>query len=200
MVRELLLRTQIPGARLTADGENARMKRPMKSIFVLVIVCSVVAGNLSAQGLSSSFDACLPPTSGGNVNAEDCPLTYRLPPPIRHSIDVSECHFLPERADALGKVFLTMQCSISNRSEERVASFSYGVRYLAVGSSTVLKEVGFEGEQRFGTALFVPIVQPQDTRSLRLVAPDLPTDALTSDLDISIEVISIRTPDGRTLR
>ncbi|GLO70200.1 hypothetical protein MACH17_17170 [Phaeobacter inhibens] len=93
-----------------------------------------------------------------------------------------------------------MQCSISNRSEERVASFNYGVRYLAAGNSTVFKEVGFEGEQRFGTALLVPILLPQETQSLRLVASDLPTDVVTADLDISVEVISVRTPDGRILR
>ena len=176
------------------------MKRIIKSIFVLVTFCLAIAGSLSAQGLSSSFDACLPPTSDGNVNPEDCPLTYRPPPPIGQRIVVSECRFLPERAEALGTVLLTMQCSISNRSDERVASFKYGVRYLAVGSSTVLKEVGFEGELRFGTALLVPIVQPQQTRSLRLVAPDLPTNIITSDLDVSVEVISVRTPDGRNLR
>ena len=176
------------------------MKRFMKSAFVLVTVCLATAGNLSAQALSSSFDACLPPTSDSNVNAEDCPLTYRPPPPIGQSIDVNECRFLPERSEALGKVFLIMQCSVSNRSEERVASFNYGVRYTSVSSSNVLKEVGFEGEQRFGTALLVPIVLPQETQSLRLVAPDLPPDAFTSDLDVSVEVISVRTPDGRILR
>ncbi|MFV1463332.1 MULTISPECIES: hypothetical protein [unclassified Phaeobacter] len=176
------------------------MKRFMKSAFVIVAVCLAIAGNLSAQDLSSSFDTCLPPTSDGNVNADDRPLTYRPPPPIGQSIDVNECRFLPERSEALGKVFLIMQCSISNRSEERVASFNYGVRYLAAGNSTVLKEVGFEGEQRFGTALLVPILLPQETQSLRLVASDLPTDVVTADLDISVEVISVRTPDGRILR
>ena len=185
---------------MAALREHVRMKRLMKSVFVLSTVFLAIAGNLSAQGLSNSFDACLPPTSDGNVNAEDCPLTYRPAAPIGQSIDVSECRFLPERSKALGKVLLIMRCSISNRSEERVASFNYGVRYLAVGSSTVLKEVGFEGEQRFGTALLVPIVHPQETRSLRLVAPDLPTDASTSDLDVSVEVIRVRTPDGRILR
>ncbi|AUR03831.1 hypothetical protein PhaeoP72_01858 [Phaeobacter inhibens] len=187
-------------ARAAALQEHARMKRILKSVFVLLTVCLAVAGNLSAQGLSSPFDACLPPTSDGNVNAEDCPLTYRQPRPIGQSIAVSECRFLPERAEVLGKVLLTMGCSISNRSGERVAFFNYGVRYLAAGSSTVLKEVGFEGEQRFGTALLVPIVQPQETQSLRLVAPDLPPNAITSDLDISVEVLSVRTPDGRILR
>lgn len=176
------------------------MKRFMKSAFVLVTVCLAMTGSLSAQDLSSSFDTCLPPTSNGNVNAEDCPLTYRPPPPIGQSIDVNECRFLPERLEALGKVYLAMQCSISNRSEERVASFDYGVRYLAVGNSTVLKEVGFEGEQRFGTALLVPILLPQETQSLRLVAPDLPPDVVTSDLDVSVEVLSVGTPDGRMLR
>jgi hypothetical protein len=176
------------------------MKRTLKSVCLLLTVCLPVAGNLSAQGLNSPIDACLPPTSAGNINAEDCPLIYRQPRPIGQSIDVSECRFLPERAEILGKVLLTLGCSISNRSEERLASFNYGVRYLASGSSTVLKEIGFEGEQRFGTALLVPIVQPQDTQSLRLVAPDLPPNAITSDLDISVEVISVRTPDGRILR
>ena len=176
------------------------MKRFMNAAFVLVTVSLAISGNLSAQDLSSSFDTCLPPTSDGKVNAEDCPLTYRPPPPIGQSIDVNECRFLPERSEALGKVFLIMQCSISNRSEERVASFNYGVRYLAVGNSTVLKEVGFEGEQRYGTALLVPIVLPQETQLLRLVAPDLPPDVVTSDLDVSVEVISVRTPDGRILR
>ena len=176
------------------------MKRIVRSVFVLLTVCLATAGNLSAQGLSSPFDACLPSISDGNVNAEDCPLAYRQPTPIGQSIDVSECRFMPERAEVLGKVLLTMRCSISNRSEERVASFNYGIRYLAVGSSTVLKEVGFEGEQRFRKALLVPILRPQETQSLRLVAPDLPTNAITSELDVSVEVISVRTPDGRILR
>ncbi len=171
-----------------------------KLVFVALTICLTIAGNLSAQGLSSSFDACLPPTSDGDVNAEDCPLTYRPPPPIGKSIDVTECRFLPERSEALGTGFWILRCSVSNRSEERVASFNYGVRYLAMGSSIVLKEVGFAGEQRFGTALLVPIVLPQETQSLRLAAPDLPTDVLTSDLDVSVEVISVRTPDGRILR
>lgn len=187
-------------APMAALREYARMKWIMKSVFVLLTVCLAFAGNLSAQGISSSFDACLPPTSEDKVNAEDCPLTYRQPPPIGQSVDVRECHFLPERAELLGKVFLTMRCSILNRSEVRVASFNYGIRYLAAGSSAVLKEVGFEGEQRFGTALLVPIVKPQETRSLRLVAPDLPTNVITSDLDVSVEVISVRTPDGRIRR
>ncbi|NRB00274.1 MAG: hypothetical protein HRU32_10705 [Rhodobacteraceae bacterium] len=176
------------------------MKRIKRSAFVLMTVCLAIAGNLSAQGLSSPFDACLPPTSNGDDSAEDCPLTYRPPPPIGQSIDVSECRFLPERYEALGTVFLTIRCSISNRSEERVASFNYGIRYLAVGSSTALKEVGFEGEQRFGTALLVPILQPQETQALRLVAPNLPPNVTTSDLDVSVEVIRVRTPDGRILR
>jgi len=176
------------------------MKRTMKSVFIAGTFSVVVAGNLSAQDRSSSFDACLPPTSDGALNAEDCPLTYRAPPPIGQRIDVSECRFLPERAEGLGKVFLTMQCSISNRTEERIASFNYGVRYLAAGSSTVLKVSGFEGKQRFGTALLVPIVKPQETRLLKLVAPNLPTEALTSELDVSVEVIRARTSDGSILR
>ncbi len=172
----------------------------MKFVFVLVVLCLGVTGILSAQGLSTSFDACLPPTSDGEANAEDCPLTYRPPTPLGQSIDVSDCRFLPEQAEALGQVFLTMQCAISNRSEERVVFFKYGVRYMEAGSSTVLVEVGFEGEQRFSTAHLVPVLQPQETRLLRLVAPDLPTGTNASELDVSVEALRVGMPDGRILR
>lgn len=153
-----------------------------------------------AENSTPSLAACLPPISGSEVNAEDCPLTYRPPPPLGQSIFVSECRFLPERAEALGQVFLTMQCAISNRSEERVAFFKYGVRYLELGSSTVLAEVGFVGEQRFSTANLVPVLQPQETRSLRLVAPDLPTGTDETEVEIFVEVLGVSVPGSRALR
>lgn len=185
---------------MAALHEHVRMKRLMKTAFVLLTVCFAISGELSAQDSSGPVDACLAPTSDSNVNAEDCPLTFRQPRPIGQSIDVSECLFLPERLEANDRAFLILQCSVSNRSEESVASFNYGVRYLAVGSSKVLTEVGFEGDLRFGTALLVPIILPQERQSLRLAAPDMPADVVASDLGISVEVISVRTPDGRTLR
>ena len=172
----------------------------MKLVFVLVTLCLGVAGNMSAQGLRTSFDACLPPISDGEANAEDCAMTYRPPIPLGRSIDVSDCRFLPEQAEALGQVFLTMKCAISNRSKERVVFFKYGVRYIEAGSSTILVELGFEGEQRFSTAHLVPVLQPQETRSLRLVAPDLPIGAIASELDVSVEVLGVGIPDGRILR
>ncbi|MEY8099775.1 hypothetical protein AB9F29_20620 [Falsihalocynthiibacter sp. S25ZX9] len=187
-------------APMVALLEDGGMKRSVKSVFILVTVCFAVAGNLSAQSLGNSVEACLPPTSDGDANAEDCSLTYRPPTPIGPNIDVSDCRFLPGRSEVLGRVILTMQCTIFNRSEERVVFFKYGVRYMESGSSTVLVEAGFEGEQRFGTANLVPILQPQETRSLRLAAPDLPTDAIATELDVSVEVLRVGMPDGRFLR
>ncbi|WP_300064735.1 hypothetical protein [uncultured Roseobacter sp.] len=176
------------------------MKRIMKSAFVLLTVCFGIVGNLSAHGLSSSFDACLPPTSDGNMNAEDCPLKDHPPIPIGQSIDVSDCRFLPEKAEAPGHVFLTMQCTVYNGSKRRVAFFQYGVVYVKAGSNKVLAEVGFEGEQRFSTALLVPVLQPQETRPLRLVTSDLPTEVIGSQMDIFVEVLGVGMPNGRILR
>lgn len=153
-----------------------------------------------AENSGPSFATCLPPTSESEDTAEDCALTYRPPPPLGQSIDVSECRFLPEQAEALGQVFLTMLCAISNRSEERVGFFKYGVRYMETGSSTVLVEVGFEGEQRFSTALMVPVLQSHETRSLRLVAPDLPIGTDASEVDIFVEVLGVRVLGSRALR
>ena len=71
---------------------------------------------------------------------------------------------------------------------------------MEAGSSTVLVEVGFEGEQRFSTAHLAPVLQPQETRSLRLVAPDLPTGANAPELGVSVEVLGVGMPDGRIMR
>lgn len=182
-----------------------RMKFELGTKSVRIVLTSFLlwafgVGITWAENSTPSLAACLPPISGSEDSAEDCPLTYRPPPPLGQSIDVSECLFLPEQAEALGQVFLTMQCAISNRSNERVVFFKYGIRYMELGSSNVLVEVGFEGAQRFSTAHLVPVLQPQETRSLRLVAPDLPRGISASELDISVEVLGVSVLGSSGLR
>lgn len=172
----------------------------MRLTIIPILFCFGAAGISLAQSPSSSCDACLPPTSDSDRNPEGCILTYRPSPPLGQNIDVSECRFLPEQAAALGQVYMTMHRSLSNRSEERVAFFKYGVRYMEAGSSTPLVEVGFEGAQRFSTALMVPILQPRETRSFRLIGPTLPIGKDPSQLDISVEVLGVSVPGSRSLR
>ncbi len=177
----------------------------MKLVFVLFLLCFAVAGKLSSQGQSTSFDACLPLTSDSEENDDECVLTYR-PPPLGDSIEVSECRFLREKNEVRGQVFLAMRCTVSNRSEESVAFFKYGVRYVEagkagyVGSSIVLLEAGFEGGLRFSTAHLKPILEPQETRELRLIAPNLPIGTEAFEVDIYVEALSVGIPGGSILK
>lgn len=176
------------------------MRRNVKLFFVFIALSFGIAGSVSAQGVNTDIAACLPPISDSEDNDEGCILTYHPPPPLGPSIEIDDCRFLPGRTKAPDQVFLTMQCAVSNRSGEEVLHFEYGVRYLQAGRATVLLEVGFEGAQRFGTANLQPVLQPQETRLLRLVAPDLPTGASASELDVSVEVLRVGLADGRMLR
>lgn len=176
------------------------MRRNVKLFFVFMALCFGIAASVSAQGAQTAVAACLPPISNSEDNDEDCILTYHPPPPLGPSIEIDDCRFLPGRTKAPDQVFLTLQCAVSNRSDEEVLHFKYGIRCLQAESATVLLEVGFEGALRFGTAHLVPVLQPQETRLLRLVAPDVPTGTSASELDVSVEVLRVGLPDGRMLR
>ena len=99
-----------------------------------------------------------------------------------------------------------MQCTVSNRSRERVVFFKYGVRYVEagkagyVGSPIVLLEAGFEGELRFSTAHFKPVLEPQETRALRLVAPNLPTGTDAFEVDVYVEALGVGVPGSPILK
>lgn len=177
----------------------------MKLVFFLLVLCLGIAGKVSSQGQPTSFDACLPPTADGKENDEECALTYR-PPPLGHSIHVSECRFLREQFELRSQVFLAMRCTVSNRSQERVAFFNYGLRYVEagkagyVGSPIVLLEAGFEGGQRFSTAHLKPVLEPQETRELRLIAPSLPTGTAAFEVDIYVEALGVGVPSSPILK
>lgn len=180
-------------AQMAALLEYVRMMLSMKSLIVMVALYFGYAGNLSAQNLRYSFSACLPPTSNGDVNSENCPLTDGLPSPIVQGIGVTECHLLSQKEEALGQVFLVAQCSISNRSKERVTSLEYQLSYFEKGISIAQK-------YHFNTILMVPVLQPHETRSLKFVVPRLLIDVHQTELYVAMRVLSVRLANGQVFR
>ena len=69
-------------------------------------------------------------------------------------------------------------------------------------SSSVAAEKGTSIAENghFNASLLMPVLQPLETRSLRLVGPRLTADVLTTELYVAVEVLSVTLVGGQILR